>query len=193
MEFLNNIYFNIIDLIVISFILISCIVASYRGFVKEVFSTICWLAALMAAFYLQQKFKIEFQKYISQKIIIDIVSFIIPFLITLFISNLISKWLSPKFSLPGLFLFDKIGGFIFGILRGFLFIILLYLGFLYLLGKEKGTPLPYLLLEAKTYNYITKTADIIVKLFPTQLDIKDKTNNNINEKEDLLDQTTIIN
>jgi membrane protein required for colicin V production len=188
MEFLNNIYFNIIDLIVISFILISCIVASYRGFVKEVFSMICWLAALMAAFYLHEKFKIQLQEYISQKIIIDVVSFGIPFLITLFMSNLISRWLSPKFSLPGLFFFDKIGGFIFGILRGVFFIVLLYLGFLYLLGPEKRTPLPNLLLEAKTYNYIKKSADIAVKLFPTELNIKDETNNDINEKEDFINQ-----
>ena len=131
MEFLSNIYFNIVDLVVISFILISCIVASYRGFIKEVFSMICWIAALMTAYYLHEKIKIELQEYINQKIIIDIVSFGIPFLIALFISNLISKWLSPKFSLPGLLFFDKVGGFIFGVLRGIFFIVLLYLGFLY--------------------------------------------------------------
>ena len=184
MEFLGNIYFNIVDLIVISFILISCIVASYRGFIKEVFSMICWIAALMTAYYLHEKIKIELQEYINQKIIIDIVSFGIPFLITLFMSNLISKWLSPKFSLPGLFFFDKISGFIFGILRGIFFIVLLYLGFLYLLGKEQR---PNLLLEAKTYNYITKTANLVVKLFPVELKYKDE-NNDINNKENLLNQ-----
>ena len=184
MEFLSNIYFNIVDLIVISFILISCIVASYRGFIKEVFSMICWIAALMTAYYLHEKIKIELQEYISQKIIIDIAAFGVPFLITLFISNLISKWLSPKFSLPGLFFFDKIGGFIFGILRGVFFIVLLYLGFLYLLGKEQR---PDLLLEAKTYIYITKTADLVVKLFPVELNYKDKTKD-INDKENLLNQ-----
>ena len=184
MEFLNNIYFNIVDLIVISFILISCIVASYRGFIKEVFSMICWIAALMTAYYLHEKIKIELQEYISQKIIVDIVSFGIPFLIALFISNLISKWLSPKFSLPGLLIFDKVGGFIFGVLRGIFFIVLLYLGFLYLLGKEQR---PNLLLEAKTYNYISKTANLVIKLFPLELNYKDETND-INDKENLLNQ-----
>ena len=184
MEFLSNIYFNIVDLVVISFILISCIVASYRGFIKEVFSMICWIAALMTAYYFHEKIKIELQEYISQKIIIDIVSFCIPFLITLFISNLISKWLSPKFSLPGLLIFDKVGGFIFGVLRGIFFIVLLYLGFLYLLGKEQR---PNLLLEAKTYNYITKTANLVVKLFPVELNYKDE-NNDINNEENLLNQ-----
>ena len=184
MEFLSNIYFNIVDLVVISFILISCIVASYRGFIKEVFSMICWIAALMTAYYLHEKIKIELQEYINQKIIIDIVSFGIPFLIALFISNLISKWLSPKFSLPGLLFFDKLGGFIFGVLRGIFFIVLLYLGFLYLLGKEQK---PNVLLEAKTYNYITKTANLVVKLFPVELNYKDE-NKDINNKENLLNQ-----
>ena len=184
MELFSNIYFNIVDLIVISFILISCIVASYRGFIKEVFSMICWIAALMTAYYLHEKIKIELQEYISRKILIDIVSFCIPFLIALFISNLISKWLSPKFSLPGLLIFDKVGGFIFGVLRGIFFIVLLYLGFLYLLGKEQR---PNLLLEAKTYNYITKTANLVVKLFPVELNYKDE-NNDINNEENLLNQ-----
>ena len=184
MEFLSNIYFNIVDLVVISFILISCIVASYRGFIKEVFSMICWIAALMTAYYLHEKIKIELQEYINQKIIIDIVSFGIPFLIALFISNLISKWLSPKFSLPGLLFFDKVGGFIFGVLRGIFFIVLLYLGFLYLLGKEQK---PNVLLEAKTYNYITKTANLVVKLFPVELNYKDE-NKDINNKENLINQ-----
>ena len=184
MEFLSNIYFNIVDLIVISFILISCIVASYRGFIKEVFSMICWIAALMTAYYLHEKIKIELQEYINQNIIIDIVSFGIPFLIALFISNLISKWLSPKFSLPGLLIFDKVGGFIFGVLRGVFFIVLLYLGFLYLLGKEQR---PDLLLEAKTYIYITKTADLVVKLFPVEVNYKDEYNDII-DKQNLLNQ-----
>ena len=184
MEFLSNIYFNIVDLVVISFILISCIVASYRGFIKEVFSMICWIAALMTAYYLHEKIKIELQEYINQKIIIDIVSFGIPFLIALFISNLISKWLSPKFSLPGLLFFDKLGGFIFGVLRGIFFIVLIYLGFLYLLGKEQR---PNILLEAKTYNYITKTANLVVKLFPVELNYKDE-NKDINNKENLINQ-----
>ena len=184
MEFLSNIYFNIVDLVVISFILISCIVASYRGFIKEVFSMICWIAALMTAYYLHEKIKIELQEYINQKVIIDIVSFGIPFLIALFISNLISKWLSPKFSIPGLLFFDKVCGFLFGVLRGIFFIVLLYLGFLYLLGKEQK---PNVLLEAKTYNYIIKTANLFVKLFPVELNYKDE-NKDINNKEKLINQ-----
>ena len=159
MEFFENAYFNIIDIIVISIILISCVVATFRGFVKETFSIVSWLISLIIAFQLYERFKLELVEYISQKVIVDVIAFGFPFLTTLFISSLISSWLSPKFSLPGLLIFDKLVGLIFGITRGILFVLLLYLGFTYLLGKEKS--LPSIILEAHTFNYIKKTANIL--------------------------------
>ena len=159
MDFFENAYFNIIDILVISIILISCVVATFRGFVKEIFSIISWLIALIVAFQLYERFKLELVQYISQKVIVDIVAFGFPFLATLFISNLISSWLSPKFSVPGLLIFDKLFGLIFGVTRGILFVLLLYLGVTYLLGKEKS--LPSIILEAYTFNYIKKTANVL--------------------------------
>ena len=159
MDFFENAYFNIIDIIVISIILISCVVATFRGFVKETFSIISWLIALIVAFQLYERFKLELVQYISQKVIVDIVAFGFPFLTTLFISNLISSWLSPKFSVPGLLIFDKLFGLMFGVTRGILFVLLLYLGVTYLLGKEKS--LPSIILEAYTFNYIKKTANVL--------------------------------
>ncbi|MDC1356742.1 CvpA family protein [Pseudomonadota bacterium] len=160
MDFFEDAYFNIIDIAVISIILISCVVATFRGFVKETFSIVSWLIALIVAFQLYEKFKLELVQYISQKVIVDVIAFGFPFLTTLFISNLISNWLSPKFSVPGLLIFDKLFGLIFGITRGVLFVLLLYLGFTYLLGKEKS--LPSIILEAYTFNYVKKTASVLV-------------------------------
>ena len=159
MEFFENTSFNIIDIIIISIILISCVVATFRGFIKEAFSVVSWFFSLIVAFRLFERFKLELINYISQKIIIDIVAFGFPFLTTLFISNLISSWLSPKFSIPGLLIFDKTFGLIFGMFRGVLFGVLLYLGLIYLLGKEKS--LPSIILEAYTFNYIKTTADVL--------------------------------
>ena len=107
MELWNEIYFNIIDLFVISFITISCIVASYRGFIKEVFSMICWIAALVTSFHFYETIRIQFEDIINNKTFLETISFCLPFIITLFVSTLISKWLSPKFTLQGLLIFDK--------------------------------------------------------------------------------------
>ena len=131
MEIFNNIYFNIVDILILIIILTSCIVATFRGFIKETFSIISWIFSLFVAFNLFEKFKLELVDYISQKIVIDVIAFSFPFLTTLFISHLISKWLSPKFNFSEILFLDKVFGFLFGIFRGALIVVLFYLGFLY--------------------------------------------------------------
>jgi len=163
MEYFNNLYFNIIDIIVFSVILTSCIVATLRGFVKELFSIITWILSLIAAFNFFEKFKIKLLDYISQEIIVDFLAFGFPFLVTLILSSIISSWLAPKFNVDGVLIFDKICGFIFGAFRGFLLIILFYLGFLYLIGKDKK--LPDTLLEAYSFRHINFSAELLINFF----------------------------
>tara|TARA_B100001059_G_scaffold69041_1_gene66048 strand:- start:289 stop:828 length:540 start_codon:yes stop_codon:yes gene_type:complete len=172
MEIFNNIYFNIIDILILIIILSSCIVATFRGFIKETFSILSWVLSLFVAFNLFDKFKLELIDYISQKIIIDIIAFSFPFLTTLLISHLISKWLSPKFNFSEILFLDKVLGFLFGALRGTLIVVLLYFGFLYLIGKEKK--IPNLLLEAHTYVYLKNTADVLSSFFIDEIEQKDK-------------------
>ncbi len=163
MEIFNDIYFNIIDIFILIIIVTSCIVATFRGFIKETFSIISWIFSLFVAFNLFGKFKLELLDYISQKIVIDVIAFGFPFLTTLLVSHLISKWLSPKFNFSEILLLDKIFGFVFGALRGLLIVILLYLGFLYLIGKEKS--LPDLILEAYSYSYLKNTTEVLSDFF----------------------------
>ena len=163
MEFFNNLYFNIIDIIVFGIILTSCIVATLRGFVKEFFSIISWILSLIIAFNFFEKFKLKLLDYISQEIIVDSIAFGFPFLGTLILSSIISNWLSPKFDVNGALIFDKICGFVFGTLRGFLLILLFYLGFLYLIGKNKK--LPDTLLEAYSFKYINSSAELLIEFF----------------------------
>ena len=137
MEYFNNLNFKIIDIIVFGVFITSCIVATFRGFVRELFSIISWILSLIVAFNFFEKFKVKLLDHISQEFIVDFLAFGFPFLGTLILSSIISSWLSPKFDVNGVLIFDKICGFIFGALRGFLLILLFYLGFLYLIGKEK--------------------------------------------------------
>ena len=163
MEYFNDIYFNIIDIIVFGIILTSCVVAAFRGFVKELFSIISWILSLIVASNFFEKFKFKLLDHISQEIIVDLIAFGFPFLGTLILSSIISSWLSPKFELNGILIFDKICGFIFGACRGFLLIILFYLGFLYLIGKDKK--MPDTLLEAYSFKYINFSSELLKKFF----------------------------
>ena len=177
MEFLNNIYFNIIDIIIFGIILTSCIVAALRGFVKELFSIISWILSLIVAFNFFENFKIKLLDHMSQEIIIDFIAFGFPFLGTLIVSSIISSWLSPKFNVNGVLIFDKICGLVFGGFRGFLIIILFYLGFLYLIGKDKK--LPDTVLEAYSLKYINFSAELLIEFF----NHKDTEFDNENTKE----------
>ncbi len=163
MEVFDNLYFNIIDILIFAVILTSCVVATFRGFIKELFSIISWIMSLIVAFNLYENFKIKLLGYISQDIIIDFVAFGFPFLTTLIIANIISNWLSPKFEINSILIFDKICGFVFGAFRGGLLIILFYLGFLYLIGNDKK--LPNTLLESYSFKYINSSAELFVKIF----------------------------
>ena len=160
MEFFNNLYFNIIDILVFGVILTSCIVATFRGFVKELFSIISWILSLIAAFGFYEQFKMKLLEHIAQEIIADFLAFGFPFLTTLIITNIISSWLSPKFDMNGLLIFDKICGFVFGAFRGLLLIFLFYLGFLYLIGNNKI--LPNTLLESYSFKYIDISSESLV-------------------------------
>ena len=163
MEYFNNLYFNIIDIIVFGVILTSCIVATLRGLIRELFSILSWILSLIVAFNFFEKFKLKLLNYISQEIIVDFLAFGFPFLGTLILSSIISSWLSPKFDVSGILIFDKICGFVFGALRGFLLILLFYLGFLYLIGKDKK--LPDTLLEAYSFKYINFSAKLLIEFF----------------------------
>ena len=160
MDFFNNLNFKIIDILVFGVILTSCIVATFRGFVKELFSIISWILSLIAAFGFYEQFKMKLLEHIAQEIIVDFLAFGFPFLTTLIITNIISSWLSPKFDMNGLLIFDKICGFVFGAFRGVLLIILFYLGFLYLIGNNKI--LPNTLLESYSFKYIDISSEFLV-------------------------------
>ncbi len=179
MEILHNIYFNIIDIFILIIILTSCIVAAFRGFIKEIFSILSWIFSLFVAYNFFEKFKFELVKYISQKLVVDVIAFSFPFFATLFISHLISKWLSPKFNFSEILFLDKVFGFLFGALRGALIVILFYLGFLYLIGKERK--LPDLILEAYSYQCLKDTTDALSIYFIEKF----KPAENKNKKKDI--------
>ena len=79
---------------------------------------------------------------------------------------------------------DKVFGFLFGALRGALIVVLFYLGFLYLIGKEKE--LPDLILEAYTYQHLKNTTDALSDYFVEQVGPGDNQNKKQNLQEDKL-------
>ncbi len=215
-----NATLNLLDLIFISFALIFVIAAFFRGFVKEIFSTLNWLAAFVISYLLAPYAAQLILLYSKNKLVADIASRSIIFILVLIICGIstsgLCKDLKEKIS-PA---FDRSLGVFYGLIKT-----LLIFGFIYsvftnaygfLAGKkvEENSPqFPVWLKEAKCHGILRTSGAIIdpaVKLIfnavvknfnqamPKPEDyLKEKLDKKINEvikqKENVVDEGSIDN
>lgn len=145
-----------LDTTVIIVILLSVIVAFFRGFVKEMLTIINLLGATAAAWYLGGQFAPSFQKWmgagekpvdgekvrkvlglVTPEIAGTFLSYFSVFFITLIILGLAGMAISASVKAMGLGPVDKALGMAFGALRGFLLVLLVYVPFAYFMPPEK--------------------------------------------------------
>jgi membrane protein required for colicin V production len=146
----------LLDTAVIIVILLSVIVAFFRGFVKEVLTIVNLLGAAVAAWYLGGQFAPQFQKWMGagQKVadgekahkVLGLVtpevagtflSYFTVFFITLIILGLAGMAIAASVKAMGLGPLDKALGMVFGALRGFLLVLLIYVPFAYFMPPDK--------------------------------------------------------
>lgn len=112
---------NYIDWFIIGIILLSVIVSLFRGFIREVFSLVSWVAA----FFVAANFYEEIATYLTQiqtPYLRNGVAMGILFLATLIIGGLISYALGKLVDKTGLTGTDRVLGGCFGLLRGVLIV-----------------------------------------------------------------------
>ncbi|MDP2205089.1 MAG: CvpA family protein [Alphaproteobacteria bacterium] len=145
-----------LDTAIIIVILLSVIVAFFRGFVKEVLTIVNLLGAAVAAWYLGGQFAPQFQKWMGagQKVadgekahkVLGLVtpevagtflSYFTVFFVTLIILGLAGMAIAASVKAMGLGPLDKVLGMVFGALRGFLLVLLIYVPFAYFMPPDK--------------------------------------------------------
>lgn len=170
-----------LDTAVIIVILLSVIVAFFRGFVKEVLTIVNLLGAAVAAWYLGGQFGPQFQKWMGagQKVaegekaykVLGVVtpevagtflSYFTVFFVTLIILGLAGMAIAASVKAMGLGPLDKALGMIFGALRGFLLVLLIYVPFAYFMPPDKKKypdwveeSMSFVALDA-SYNWLAK-------------------------------------
>ena len=117
---------GIIDLILIAAIIISGLLASYRGLIRELLGLTAWILSAFGAFYGYSTISPLFQKIITNPKVADIVAAIIIALIILIICTIINAKITSKLRKSVLSGLDRILGFAFGILRGLLLAFVIY-------------------------------------------------------------------
>ena len=127
---------GIIDFILIAVVLISGLLASYRGLIRELLGLIAWIFAAFGAFYGFSVVSPLFQKIILNPKVADIVAAIVIALIILVICTIINAKITEKLRKSVLSGLDRILGFAFGVLRGLLLAFVIYYFAEFALPKE---------------------------------------------------------
>ncbi len=154
---------TLLDLIVISVMLISGLLAMVRGFLREVFSIVSWVAAAGAAAYFYPKLLPITKQYISQDTVALAVTVAAIFLGTLLIVSIISARLSDIVLDSRIGALDRTLGFAFGLARGLLVMVVAFLFFNWLVPDKTQPPW---VLNAKSRPVLQNTGNWLVSLLP---------------------------
>jgi membrane protein required for colicin V production len=152
---------NTVDIIVISVVAISTIIAFLRGFVREILTIGSWLGAGLVTLYAFPVLQPKFEQWISSKLAADIVGGIGLFLISLIIFSIISHMIARFVRGSALTAVDRSLGLLFGLVRG---AILVSLAYMLLFAMD-----PNLLRGARTTPMMARGAEILRNLAPKEL------------------------
>jgi len=161
--------FAMVDAVVVAVLLLSGLLAYFRGLVREVLSLATWIGAALAALY---GFPYA-QPYVRQVIAIDIVADIVAgvglFLIALVVLTLLNHMISSRVKDSALGALDRGLGFLFGLFRGALIVAVAYIAATWFwTGPELA---PYLS-EARTAPFIRQGADSLRRIAPKEMRLK---------------------
>ena len=157
--------FHIADGIIVAVLVISGLLAYFRGFVKEILSVAGWIGAALVALYGFPYARPFARELIGHDFGADIATGAGLFVVTLMVLTVISHSIARgvrESSVGGL---DKSLGFVFGLVRGAVLVCLIYIGASWFWTEEQ---LPDFVTQARAMPLVRGGADLLLTLVPEE-------------------------
>jgi len=154
----------IADIVVAAVLLISGVLALFRGFVKETLTIAGWVGAIFVTLYGYQHVAPLLKDVVAESWIAQTIAAAALFLISLVILTIISHLIASRVQGSMLGHLDRALGFVFGLVRGYALICLVY--WISTLAWDENN-LPDQIQEAKSLPLIKAGASIVARLVPS--------------------------
>ena len=155
-----------IDYVIITIILVSMLIALWRGFVKEALSLAGWIVAVVIGLAYMQPLSNILQDKLSSlpPSINSLLAFSILLILTLIVSGLINNLVSKLVEKTGLTGTDRSIGMLFGIARGIVLV-----GILVLLAGFTAVPQDPWWKQSLLISHFQQIADILAGFLPDDI------------------------
>src|SRR5262249_3410591 len=154
---------TLLDLILLTVMLISALLAMVRGFMREVLSIASWAAAAVLTLYAYPKLKPVVLQYFSNDIVASAITVGGVFLGTLLIVSVITIKISDTILDSRIGALDRTLGFLFGLARGLVIVVVAYIFFDWLVPARSQ---PEWVRNAKSLVVLKKTGDTLISMLP---------------------------
>ena len=161
--------FTGVDVGVAVLVLISAVLATARGFTREVLSLATWAGSAAIAAYMYFYHRDIAEKYIDNQLIATGVTVVGTFLVALIVLHLLTMWIGDMVVDSRVGPLDRTLGFVFGAARGVLICIVLAVFANFLLGTDSDKT-PPMLKDAKSYPPLLSAGDWLIGLLPDDVE-----------------------
>jgi membrane protein required for colicin V production len=160
--------FTGVDVGVAVLVLISAILATARGFTREILSLATWAGAAAIAAYMYFYHSDIARTYIKEELVATGVTVIGSFLVALIVLHLLTMWIGDLVVDSRVGPLDRTLGFIFGAARGVLICVVGAVFANFLLGPADR--LPEMLRDAKSFPPLMSAGDYLIGLLPDDIE-----------------------
>jgi len=160
--------FTGVDVGVAVLVLISAILATARGFTREILSLATWAGSAAIAAYMYFYHQDIAAAYIKEPLVATGVTVIGSFIVALIVLHLLTMWIGDLVVDSRVGPLDRTLGFVFGAARGVLICVVAAVFANFLLGPDPGK-LPPMLKDAKSFPPLMSAGDYLINLLPPDI------------------------